>query len=145
MVSENDERLPRGPKGDKGEQGAQGVQGEEGKPSTRLPVSQSHAIVYLFALAVVLSVTALFWINHEVHVTAAAQARQQRSQERSQELAQRKAGLLIERAICTDLGTMARIPPPKGAASANPSRAYEQAEHTAWSGLYTGLACGKIP
>jgi hypothetical protein len=139
MVNEHDERLPRGPKGDKGEQG------EQGKPSTRLPVSQARAIVYLFALAVVLSVTALFWINHEVHVTAAAQARQQRSQERAQELAQRKAGLLIEKAICTDLGTMARIPPPKGATAANPSRAYEQAEHTAWSGLYTGLACGKIP
>jgi hypothetical protein len=132
VVAEGDERLPRGPKGDKGDRG------DEGKPSSRLPVSQARAIVYLFGLAVLLSVIALFWINREVHSAAAAQQRQ----EQAQQQAQRKAGLLIEQAICTDVGTMAQIPAPAGAADANPSRAYEQAEHRAWAGLYAGLRCG---
>jgi uncharacterized protein HemX len=138
VVSENDERLPRGPKGEKGEQGAQG---EQGRPSPRLPVSQARAIVYLFLLAVVLSATALFWINHQVRTTEAAQQRQAQAQQRSQ----RQAGLLIEKAICTDMGTMAQIPPPTGNAASNPSRAYEQDEHRAWAGLYAGLGCRKIP
>jgi hypothetical protein len=136
VVAEGDERLPRGPKGDKGDRG------DEGKPSSRLPVSQARAIVYLFGLAVLLSVIALFWINREVHSTEAAQQRQEQRQEQAQQQAQRKAGLLIKQAICTDVGTMAQIPAPAGAAAANPSRAYEQAEHRAWAGLYAGLRCG---
>jgi hypothetical protein len=61
----------------------------------------------------------------------------------AQQAAQRRAGELVEKAICTDLGTMAQIPAPAGPAATNPSRAYEQAEHRAWAGLYAGLGCGK--
>lgn len=62
---------------------------------------------------------------------------------REQQAASQKAGLLIEKAICLDMGTMAAIPPPAGAGPSNPSRTYEQAEHRAWQGLYDGLRCGK--
>jgi hypothetical protein len=62
---------------------------------------------------------------------------------REEQSAAQKAGLLIEKAICTDMGTMARIPPPEGSAAANPSRAYEQDEHRAWEGLFDGLGCRK--
>ena len=63
----------------------------------------------------------------------------------AQQAAQRRAGGQVEKAICTDVGTMAGIPPPAGAAAANPSRAYEQAEHRAWSGLVRGLDCKHVP
>lgn len=43
--------------------------------------------------------------------------------------------------LCKDLGTMASIPPPAGPVASNPSRAYEQSEHTAWKGLYTSIKC----
>jgi hypothetical protein len=62
---------------------------------------------------------------------------------RAQQAASQKAGLLIEKAICLDMGTMASIPAPTGSAATNPSRAYEQAEHRAWQGLFDGLRCGK--
>jgi hypothetical protein len=55
--------------------------------------------------------------------------------------AQRRAGELIEEKICTDVGTMAQLAPPAGDPASNPSRAYEQAEHRAWQGLYAGLDC----
>jgi len=71
----------------------------------------------------------------------ASQARQQKREQ----AAQRAAGLLVEEKLCTDLGTMAKIPPPAGPAETNPSRAYEQAESRAWHGLVTGLDCKQIP
>ena len=74
---------------------------------------------------------------HYVNSTHAKFAQQQAAQQ----AAQRRAGAALARAICTDLGTMAAIAPPAGSAAANPSRAYEQAEHRAWSGLYAGLGC----
>jgi hypothetical protein len=55
--------------------------------------------------------------------------------------AQRHAGQVIERKLCADIATMARIKPPAGPASSNPSRAYEQAEHRAWAGLVSDLGC----
>jgi hypothetical protein len=127
----------RGEQGIKGETGARGATGATGPALTR---RKAWAVVYLFGLAFLLSVTSLFWINHEVRADETAQAAQQRQEQ----AAQRKAGLAIEQAICTDMGTMARIPPPTGNASANPSRAYEQDEHRAWAGLYAGLGCKRI-
>jgi hypothetical protein len=62
---------------------------------------------------------------------------------REEQAAAQKGGLLIEKAICLDMGTMAAIPPPAGAGASNPSRAYERAEHRAWQGLFDGLRCGK--
>lgn len=60
---------------------------------------------------------------------------------RHEQAAQRRQGEAIERKLCADLSTMAAIPPPSGSAAANPSRAYEDAEHRAWAGLETGIGC----
>jgi hypothetical protein len=57
----------------------------------------------------------------------------------AQAKASRKEGLVIEHRLCLDLGTMAAIPPPAGSPLTNPSRGYEQSEHRAWAGLYTGV------
>jgi hypothetical protein len=88
------------------------------------------------------------WATHDQVAASAAQQKQNQDRQaalaRQEQAAQRKAGLLIEAAICTDMGTMAKIPPPAGAASSNPSRAYEQDEHRAWAGLYSGLGCKRI-
>lgn len=64
-----------------------------------------------------------------------------REQLHAGQVAEQKAGVAELGALCTDVGTMARLAPPAGAAATNPSRAYEQAEHRAWQGLYDGLAC----
>lgn len=55
--------------------------------------------------------------------------------------AQRNAGSVVERKLCQDIGTMAALQPPGGPAYANPSRAYEQAEHQAWTGLFQAIGC----
>jgi hypothetical protein len=71
---------------------------------------KAWAIVYLFLLAVVLSVAGLFWINHEVHVVASAEQRQaqrdarvQQAAERRQMLQQQAAALKQSKAICSAL------------------------------------------
>jgi hypothetical protein len=58
---------------------------------------------------------------------------------------QRRAAELTEKSLCADVGTMAAIPAPAGAAAANPSRAYEQAEHRAWAGLVIAIGCKGKP
>ena len=76
------------------------------------------------------------------------QWQQQRSFEagqRSEQAAQRRAGELVEKELCEDVGRMARIPPPAGPAATNPSRAYEQAENRTWSGLVRVLHCKQAP
>lgn len=55
--------------------------------------------------------------------------------------AQGRAGAAVEAKICTDVVTMSALKPPTGAASSNPSRAYEQAEHRAWRGLVVAIGC----
>jgi DNA-binding protein H-NS len=86
--------------------------------------------------------------NHSQVAFRHQQAEQQaaaRRQQATEQAVQRKAGLLIEEKICEDVGSMERIPPPRGAAAANPSRAYEQAEHRTWRGLFLGLDCNQLP
>jgi hypothetical protein len=88
------------------------------------------------------------WATHDQVAASAAQQKQNQDRQaalaQQEQAAQRKAGLLIEEAICTDMGTMAKIPPPAGNPAANPSRSYEDAEHRAWAGLYSGLGCKRI-
>ena len=110
-----DERLPRGAKGDKGDQGDAGM-----------PPKVRRAVIFLFLLNLLLTVVLLFAVIHYVNSEQAAQ----------QQAAQKEVG-----ALCADLGTMARIPPPAGDPKTNPARAYAQAEHRAWQGLYTSIRC----
>ena len=120
---------------EKGEQGAKGDKGERGERG--MPAGQRRAIVYLFVLNFVLFVVLGLGLLHYVHTSEA----DQRAQTAEQQAVQRRAGALVEKALCADVGTMAAIRPPPGAAAANPSRAYEQAEHRAWSGLLGAIGC----
>ena len=108
--------------------------------SIRAKLTSRTAVAILLALVLVVGIGNLWATRSEVQSSQAAQKREQAAQQ----AAQRRAGQLVEAAICTDLGTMARIPPPAGSAAQNPSRAYEQAESRAWRGLYGGLGCTRI-
>ena len=93
--------APRGPQGARGEQGKRGERGErgkEGEPSTRLPVSQARAVVYLFVLNLLLF-GACFW--GLVHYAQAGNADR-----------------------CTTLQQIEAIPVPQPVAG-NPSREWE--------------------
>jgi hypothetical protein len=79
-------RGEQGIKGDTGARGATGARGETGPVLTR---RKAWAVVYLFALAVFLSGTGLFWINHEVRAQFAAQQRQEQAQAAAKAAAQR--------------------------------------------------------
>jgi hypothetical protein len=123
--------------GTKGAKGDRGEQGEPGKPSTRLPAVQARAVVYLFVLNLIFVAACLAGLIHYAYTTRSALLHQQQAQQ----AAQRRAGDLIEQKLCADVGTMSSIRPPAGPAASNPSRAYEQAEHRAWSGLFRDLDC----
>lgn len=88
---------------------------------------RAHADV--LALVLVLMLVAggnLFWTAHEVNANTQAQ---------------RRAGELAERKICTTLAQLAALRPPAGSASANPSRAYEQRLHATLDQLGPDLGC----
>lgn len=89
----------------------------------------------LVALVLVVGAANLLATRQYLDSYKAGQAREQ--------AASRAAGVLVEQKLCLDLGTMSGIPAPAGNPQANPSRAYEQAEHRAWLGLYDGLGCGR--
>ena len=119
-MSEGDERLavpgPRGPQGNQGNRGAHGASGLS-RPVRR-------ALVFLFALAVLLAAFGLFWINHAVHDSQAAQ---------------RIQGQAVERKLCTTFGTLAALKPPTGNPRTNPSRAFDDDLHTTLDQLGTDL------
>lgn len=112
-MNEENERLPRGPKGDKGDEGV-------------MPRSARRS---LFARDVVIIVLLLL----NFLFTASYVNRQQ---EENAKAAAKEIG-----ALCADVGTMAKIPPPAGDPKTNPSRAYEQAENRTWQGLFTSIRC----
>jgi uncharacterized protein HemX len=126
--------LAKGPKGDRGERG--------------LPRDQAKAVVYLFLLAVLLSVLGIFWINHQAHATEAAirhQAQQQQAaqaaQQRREQATQERAGEEIERKLCTTFGKLAALKPPAGNPVTNPARGYDQQVHAVLDGVGPDLEC----
>ena len=135
-VSEDSERLvvpgPIGP---------QGKQGERGKPGAAgLSRSTARSLVFMFALAVILAASGLFWINHAVHDSQAAiQAAQHREQ-----VMQQQAGAILEAKLCTTFRELAALKPPAGDPGRNPSRKYEQEEHATLDQLGADLGC-KLP
>jgi hypothetical protein len=136
VVNEKDERpaVP-GPRGPQGEPGEQGERGKPGAASLSSPVRRS--LVFMFALAVILAASGLFWINHAVHDSQAAiQAAQHREQ-----VMQQQAGTVLEEKLCTTFGKLAALRPPPGNPKTNPSRAYLQAEHATLTQLGTDLGC----
>ena len=117
-----------GPKGDKGDRG-------EG-----ISRGARQAVIFLFVLTLALAAANLIFTARYVNDTQAGF----RHQQAAQQAIQRRAGQLIEQKLCQDVGTMSRIVPPEGSAAANPSRAYEQAEHQAWAGLYADIGCKEL-
>lgn len=134
MNGEQDERLavqgpqgPQGPQGRQGRPGNQGNQGSRGEQGTAgLSRSVRRALVFMFALAVVLAASALFWINHAVHDNQAAQQRQ---------------GQVIERKLCLTFVKLAALKPPAGNPKTNPSRAFDDNLHATLDDLGTDLGC----
>lgn len=114
--------MAKGDKGDRGVQGNQGNRGEQGQLSRPL----RRALVYLFALAFLLALGALFVTFHDQGVTRAAQQRQ---------------GKLLERKLCTTFGRLAAEKPPPGNPQANPSRAYLQGQHAILAEVFPDLGC----
>jgi hypothetical protein len=104
---------PQGAKGDKGDRGAQGL-------SRRF----RYGLVVLFALAVLAGgVGAAFGV-------------------RGIQLANEAAGKVSHHnALCHAIGRLAAEQPPGGSAAANPSRAYEQGQHTIFVQLHNQLGC----
>jgi hypothetical protein len=135
-VSENEEQSTgRGERGPQGRQGNQGNRGEQG--TTGLSVDVRRALVFLFALSVILGGLNLTWTAHEVHASQAAiQAAQHREQ-----VMQQQAGVVLGRRLCATFGALAALKPPPGNPKANPARAYEQREHATLDQLGTDLGC----
>lgn len=125
-MSEDRERLavpgPRGP------QGNQGNRGEHGAPGLSRRVRR--ALVSLFALAVILAASGLFWIGHAVNASQAAQ---------------RSQGQAVERKLCTTFGKLAALKPPSGDPASNPSRAFDDNLHDTLDQLGTDLGCDRRP
>jgi hypothetical protein len=122
-MAEGDERLPRGPQGKQGEQGVQGAQGRQGDI---LSPAMRRALIYLFALAVLIGVGNLYW-------TARAQ--------NSAQAAQRRQGQIVEHKLCTTLSRLIDLKPPAGNPASNPSRGYLQDLHETLSQLGPDLGC----
>ena len=125
MSGEADERFPVGPQGAKGEQGAQGERG--------LSRLQGRAIVVLFLIGALGGTVNLFWTARTVHAYQAAQSQEQAAQQRQ--------GALVEQRLCTTLGRLAANKPPAGNAASNPSRAWEQQQHTILAQLGGDVGC----
>lgn len=92
-----------------------------------------YAIVFLFALSLLLAGANLLWTAHEVNQSGRAQAREQ--------AAQRRQGQVLERRLCTTLGQLASLRPPAGNPASNPSRAYEDAMHKTLSQVGPDIGC----
>jgi hypothetical protein len=59
-----------------------------------------------------------------------------------EQAAQRRAGQMVERKLCTTFGSLAALEPPPGNPHTNPSRGYLQAEHATLVQLGADLGCG---
>lgn len=122
----------RGASGDRGERGARGARGI---PGLSTPVRR--ALVYLFALSVILAAFSLFWTAHEVHASQAAiQAAQIR-----EHTAQQRAMALAEKKLCTTLDRLTALKPPAGNPAANPSRAFDQQLHATLAEIGPDIGC----
>jgi hypothetical protein len=96
-----------------------------------------RALVFLFALSVILAGLNLIWTAHEVH---ASQAAIQAAQHREQAM-QQQAGAVLGQKLCTTFGKLAANKPPAGNPATNPSRKYDQNQHTILDELGTDLGC----
>jgi hypothetical protein len=136
VSGEEDERLAvQGPQGPRGSQGNQGNRGEKG--ASGLSVDVRRALVFLFALAVLMAGANLLWTAHEVHASQAAiQAGQHREQ-----VSQQQAGAVLGRKLCTTFAKLAANKPPAGNPATNPSRKYDQDQHAILDQLGTDLGC----
>jgi hypothetical protein len=109
--------LGRGPKGEKGDTGARGK---------ALNNATRRALIYLFAVAMLLGVANLAWTSHAV---------------RAEQSAQRHQGQLVQRKLCATLESLAAQRPPAGNPAVNPSRAYLQGLHDRLAQLGADVGC----
>ena len=107
----------RGEKGEQGEPGERGEQGEQGNEATRLPVSQGRAVVYMFILAVLLSLVCLAGLVYYGHRLSGQQ--QQVSQQQQAVVRQQREFLASQQAgskkTCDTIIQITGIPAARGA------------------------------
>ena len=127
VSTEDGERFPVGPQGAKGASRAQ--------PAWERGLSrlQGRAVVVLFLLAVLPGAVGWFWWVHQARATAAAQHQEQ--------VAQQRAAAAIEAKICTGFAELAALKPPPGNPATNPSRAFDDREHTVLVGIGPDVGC----
>jgi Collagen triple helix repeat (20 copies) len=128
-------RGPQGAQGQRGHEGRPGVMGRAGAPG--ISAGTRRAAIGLLVLVLIVGAGNL--------VASYDQVQSFKNQLRTQQVAEEITGAREIGALCSDVGTMAAIPAPAGNPAANPSRAYEQAEARAWSGLVGDLGCSKLP
>lgn len=129
MSAEDGERLiGHGQRGEQGERGKQGNRGEAGLSRT-----VRRALVFLFALSVLLAGINLGWTAYEKGAIQAGQHREQ--------VLQQQAGVMLEAKLCTTFGRLAALKPPPGNPKTNPSRAFDQELHVTLDELGTDLGC----
>lgn len=113
----------------RGTQGRKGDQGERGEPGkAALSPSVRRALVFLFALSLIISVGDLFWNAHQVNASRAANHRQNE---------------ITERKICTAISGLVVLKPPPGDPASNPSRAYLQGLHVRFTQISGALGCNR--
>ena len=124
--------IGQGPRGAQGNQGNRGEQGASGLSRTI-----RRALVFLFALPVVLAGANLLWTAHEVNASQAAiHAAHVRGQ-----AAEKRAGDELEAKLCITFSRLSALKPPAGNPATNPSRAYLQGQHAQLVELGTDLGC----
>jgi hypothetical protein len=115
------EALFRGQRGDRGAKGDKGDRGEQG-----LSHRVRYGIVVLFLIGVVIGLCTLGLAIRSVG------------------LADRALAITHHHnALCNAIAELGALPPPPGAASANPSRAFDQREHSILVRLHQQLGCDK--
>jgi len=113
--------VAKGPKGDKGTKGDRGDRGEQG-----LSHRVRYGIVVLFIVAVAIAATGLFVGVRGIQLADAAAAK-----------------VSHHNALCNAIGQLGSLPPPPGPAASNPSRSFEQREHSILVRLHQQLGCDK--
>jgi len=96
-----------------------------------------YAVVVLFALNLMVGSTAYLAAVSYFH---SAQVVQQREQ-----AAQRRQGAVLEQRLCTTLGRLAALKPPRGDPASNPSRAFEDEQHAVLAQLGPDVGCKGKP
>lgn len=104
------------------------------------PVTMFAILVALMVVVGAGNLAATYVDVHDAQVAAAQQHARAVVAHRRQVAGQAAAAAVFESKLCEAFGVLGALKPPPGNPAANPSRAYEQAEHAAL--VHIGVAVG---